>query len=636
MNQYLNRKYLIIGIFIIISVIYIIRLFALQVVDESYKLSANNNVLRYITRYPARGLIYDRNGKLLVFNQAAYDIMIVPNQMKAFDTVQLCSLLNISQDQVLEKIRKAKRYSRYKPSIFLEQVSKETYATFQELQHRYSGFFVQTRTLREYPFKNAAHVLGYIGEVSEKITKDDQYYKSGDYIGINGVEKSYEEVLRGEKGVEILMVDVHNREKGKYKEGKYDTQAKHGGNITLSLDIELQAYAEQLMQGKIGSVVAIEPSTGEILCLVSAPGYSPDLMVGRVRSENYQKMQEDTLIPLFNRAIMARVPPGSTFKPVNALIGLQEGIVRTTTTYSCFMGYHIGRFSMGCHSHANNLDLIESIQQSCNSYYAHLYRDMLDNPKYGKLSSAFDRWRTLTSSFGFGKPLGVDFPNEVGGYVPTLSFYERIHGKGAVKSLNLVSLSIGQGELLMTPLQLANEAALIANRGYYYSPHVIKNLPGEFIEKTMPFKVKRYADIDTALFSPVVEGMWRAANTPGGTAYWYGKPGLDICGKTGTAENPHGEDHSLFIAFAPKDNPKIAVAVYVQNGGFGATWAAPIASLTIEKYLQDTVSRTWIEERMIQGDLIKNPPVKKQKKTTVKNNRSTVQKTETTETTTED
>jgi penicillin-binding protein 2 len=614
MNQYLNRKYVVIGLFVLISVIFLIRLFSLQVLDTSYKMSAENNVLRHVTKFPARGLVYDRNGKLLVYNQAAYDVMVVPHQLKEFDTLQMCNMLNITKEGVEKLIKKAKRYSYYKPSVFIEQLSKERYAAFQEFLHNFPGFFVQTRTLRQYPYKNAAHVLGYVGEVGQKKIKADPYYKLGDYIGISGIEKSYEEVLRGQKGVEIYLVDVHNRIKGRYKNGRFDTEAKRGGDITLSIDIELQQYAEQLMQNKIGSVVAIEPSSGELLCMVSSPIYDPELLVGRIRTKNYLKLQNDTLKPLFNRALMARRPPGSTFKTINALIGLQEGIVQVNTTYPCAGGYHVSGHSMKCHWHRSNLDLVESIQQSCNAWYAYSYRALLDNPKYGNIETAFERWRSLVTSFGFGKRLGVDFSNEVNGYVPTLSFYERFYGKGRLKSLNIISNAIGQGELLMTPIQLANQAAIIANKGYYFTPHAIKEVPGAFSEKTLPFGVQRFVEIDTAHFAPVIEGMYNAVNTEEGTAWWYRKEGLDICGKTGTAENPHGEDHSIFIAFAPKENPQIAVSVYVQNGGFGARWAAPIASLVIEKYLNGKVTRSWIEKRMLEGDLIYNLPENNKKK----------------------
>ncbi len=604
MNQFVNRKYIIGGIFGFIVLIFISRLFYLQVIDESSKLSASNNVLRHVSKYPARGLVFDRNQKLLVYNEAAYDLMIIPNQLSEFDTLELCEILDLTKNQVEQRISKAKDYSYYKPSIFEKQISAKTYAPLQEKLYMYKGFFAQTRTLRRYPQKIAANVLGYVSEVDDKITKEKKYYKSGDYIGAKGIERSYEEVLRGKKGVEIFMVDVHNRIKGRYKKGRYDTAAIHGGNITLTIDADLQIYGEQLMQNKIGGVVAIEPSTGEILALVSSPSYNPELLVGRVRSENYQQLQKDTLKPLFDRPLMARYPPGSTFKTVNALIGLQEDIVHTYSHFSCAPGYVSGRFYMGCHIHKPNLDLVQSIQNSCNSYYAHLFRNLLDHPKYGSFENGFETWRNYVLSFGFGKRLGVDLPNEKQGYIPTINRYNRIYGEGHVKSLNIVSMSIGQGELLMTPVQMANMTATICNKGHYFTPHIIKELPEDFDELKMPLSVKRYSDIDSVHFDPIIEGMYLAVNgIDGGTARNAAVAGLDICGKTGTAQNP-GKDHSIFIAFAPKENPKIALAVYVENGGFGATWAAPIASLIIEKHLTDTITRKYLENHVFNGDLI--------------------------------
>lgn len=608
MNPFKNRKYIIGGIFALIILIYIGRLFFLQVVDQSYKLSASNNVLRPVTKYPARGLVFDRNGELLVYNEAAYDLMVIPRQLEPFDTAEFCELLSLTKKQVVQRLDKAKEYSRYKPSIFEKQISAKTFAPLQEKLYNYKGFFVQTRTLRRYPEKSAAHVLGYVGEVSKRVAREDSYYESGDYIGISGIEKSYEEVLRGKKGVEIFLVDVHNRIKGKYKKGRFDTAAVHGGNITLTIDNELQAYGEQLMKNKIGGIVALEPATGEILSFISSPTYNPELLVGRERGRNFELLENDTLEPLFNRPLMARYPPGSTFKTVNALIGLQENIISTWTSFPCLPGYASGNFYMKCHIHPVNLDLKQSIQHSCNAYYAHEFRRLLDHPKYENISNSFNVWRKYATSFGFGKRLGVDLPHEVNGYVPTLNLYNRIYGEGRLRSLNIVSLSIGQGELLMTPVQMANMTAIIANKGHYYTPHVVKSVPDEYKNKLMPYLVERYTDIDSVYFEPVIEGMYLAVNgKDGGTARIAGIEGIEVCGKTGTAQNPHGEDHSIFVAFAPKDNPEIAISVYVENGGYGATWAAPIASLMIEKYLTDSIQgpvRKWIENRVLNGDLI--------------------------------
>lgn len=604
MNQYINRKYIIGAIFSVVMLIFLTRLFYLQVIDESSKLSASNNVLRHVSKYPARGLVFDRNDKLLVYNEAAYDLMIIPNQLGEFDTLELCGILELSKEQVDRRLKKAKNYSYYKPSIFEKQLSARTFAPLQEKLYRYPGFFVQTRSLRRYPRKIAANVLGYVSEVDDRRAKAESYYKPGDYIGAKGVEKSYEEVLRGKKGVEIFMVDVHNRIKGRYKKGRYDTAAVHGGNITLTIDADLQIYGEQLMQNKIGGIVVIEPSTGEILSLVSSPSYNPELLVGRVRSKNYTILEQDTLKPLFDRSLMARYPPGSPFKTVNALIGLQEKIIFPKTEYSCAPGYISGRFFMNCHRHVQMPNLVQSIQNSCNSYYANVFRGLLDHPKYGSFENSYETWRNYVLSFGFGKRLGVDLPNEKQGYIPTLNRYNRIYGEGHVRSLNIVSMAIGQGELLMTPIQIANLAALIGNKGVYFTPHIIKEVPEKFEELKMPYMVKHFTEIDSSYYNYIIEGMYLAVNgKDGGTARNAAIRGVELCGKTGTAENP-GKDHSIFMAFAPKENPKIAIAVYVENGGFGSTWAAPIASLIVEKYLTDTVSRKWVENYVLNGDLI--------------------------------
>ncbi len=605
MNQYINRKYIIGGIFVLLVLSYIGRLFFLQVVDQSYKLSASNNVLRYVTKYPNRGFIYDRNDELLVYNEVAYDLKVIPRQLEAFDTAQLCSFLNLTKEQVESRLAKAKRYSWYKSSIFEKQLSAKTFAPFQEKLHLYKGFFVETRTLRKYTHPIAAHLLGYVGEVNEAKAADDPYYKAGDYIGISGIEKSYEEVLRGKKGVEIFMVDVHNRIKGRYKEGRFDSIAIHGDDVKLTLDWKLQQYGEYLMQNKIGSIVAIDPNSGEILSLVSSPTYDPSLLVGRERGNNYVALQADTLNPLFIRPLMARYPPGSTFKLVQALIGQSEHIVWPATRFHCFYGYTVGSFHMGCHWHDDELNLEESIQHSCNAWYANAFRNLLDHPKYGGIYNAYDIWRKYVLSFGFGKKLGVDLPNEVNGYIPTLNYYDRIYGKGHLRSLNIVSLSIGQGELLITPVQMANMAATIANRGYYYAPHVVKEVDDKYDRRLMPYKVKRYADVDSVYYNHVVEGMYLAVHGgPGSTSTGAFIPGLDVCGKTGTAQNPHGEDHSIFVAFAPKDNPKIALSVYVENGGYGARWAVPIAKLMMEQYFNDSIANPYLEQYIVNANLL--------------------------------
>jgi penicillin-binding protein 2 len=542
---------------------------------------------------------------LLVYNEAAYDLMVIPRQLKSFDTTEFCQILNIDTNYVIESIKRAKEYSVYNSSIFLKQISSKTYAQLQEKLYKFPGFFVQARTVRKYTSKNAAHILGYVGEVNEKIIDVNDYYNSGDYIGISGIEKSYEKVLRGEKGVNVYLVDVHNRIKGPYANNKLDKDAKVGSNIISTIDVDLQAYGEKLMKNKIGSIVAIEPLTGEVLALVSAPGFDPELLVGRKRTKNYVALMSDTLKPLFNRALMAQYPPGSTFKIINALIGLQEKVLYPGTEYECAGAYYSRNFRLGCHNHRSPLDLTESIQMSCNTYYCNVFRSILDNKKYPSIRESFDSWRAYLLSFGLGNFLGSDFNNELKGLVPTKQTYDRIYGKRGWNSLTLISMSIGQGELGTTPLQMANMTAAIANRGYYYTPHITKEIEGDF-NIDPKFKEKYRTKIDSIYFERVIEGMDLAVNGEAGsgsTARSAQIPGIIVCGKTGTAQNPHGEDHSIFIAFAPKDNPKIAIAVYIENGGFGSTWAAPTAKLMMEKYLNDSISVPWWEQHVINAEI---------------------------------
>jgi len=605
-NPYAERKYVIGALLILVTLVYLGRLFHLQVVDRTYRLSASSNVLRYVTQYPARGLIYDRNGKLMVYNEAAYDVMINPKQLSEFDTADFCSILGVTREKVDDAIAGAREYSMYRPSPFLKQISAETYAVFQEKMYKFPGFFVQPRTLRKYTDQTAAHVLGYVGEVDDKTIETDPYYSLGDYIGISGVEKTYEEVLRGSKGVNVYLVDVHNRIQGSYMDGIFDSASVAGTDIYLTLDHDLQAYGEKLMRNKIGSIVAIEPSTGEILSMVSSPSYNPALLVGRIRSENFQKLSQDTLKPLFNRALMAQYPPGSTFKVVNALVGLQEGVVSYETEYTCNMGYHAGGISVGCHIHDSPLNLPEAIQNSCNAYFCNVFRSILDNPRYSSVTEAFQQWREHVLSFGFGQKLGIDLASELSGNIPESSYYDYYYGENRWKSLTLISLAIGQGELLITPLQMANLAATLANRGYYYVPHIYKE-GANGSESARRFSVIHETTIDSTWFEIVAEGMDLAVNGPpgsGSTARIAAIPGIRVCGKTGTAENPHGEDHSIFIAYAPKEDPCIAVAVYVENGGFGATYAAPIASLMIEKYINREIKRTWLEKYILDTNLL--------------------------------
>lgn len=606
--RYSDRKLIIGGVIVLTGIIFLIRLFFLQVIDDSYKLSAENNVLRHITEYPARGLVYDRNGKLLVYNEAYYDLMVIPKQIENLDTLDFCNMLGITVDDFNQRMKKITEYSKFKPSVFEKQLSSEFYASLQEKMHHYNGFYTQTRTLRKYPSRVAAHLLGYVGEVDDRITKDNQYYKSGDYIGVSGIEKHYEEFLRGEKGDKVMMVDVYNRPKGSFKDGEYDKLPVSGLDLISTIDRDLQAYAERLMQNKIGSVVAIEPSTGEILVLATSPTYDPNLLVGRVRSENYSLLAKDVTKPLFNRALMAQYPPGSTFKLVNNLIGQQEKVVFPQSAYPCRNGYHAGPIRVGCHPHPSPLNLMQSVQHSCNAYYCTVFRNILDNKK--TVRQNYDIWRKHVMSFGFGKKFNTDLPSELKGLIPTGDYYDKIYGKNRWKSLTVVSLSIGQGELGTTPLQLANLVAILANRGFYYPPHLVKKIGNKKIENE--FTKKNYTTIDSNYFQIVIDGMEQVVEA--GTAARSKLKGIPYCGKTGTAQNPHGEDHSVFVCFAPKDNPKIALAVFVENSGKGGTYAAPIASLLIEKYLTDSLRRPLVEEFILNANLMPKPidkPIKK-------------------------
>jgi penicillin-binding protein 2 len=599
-DAFKNRKYVVEAIIVLASVILIIRLFIIQVVKQSYRLSADNNVLRYIVQYPARGLIYDRNGKLIVFNQAAYDLMIIPAQTSQMDTSAFCGLLGITPEIFREKIRAAVMYSKRAPSVFLKQISNETYARLQEKMFQYPGFYVQPRTLRNYTKPVASHVLGYVSEVDEGIIRKDPYYKPGDYIGKSGIEEAYEPILRGRRGVRIYLVDVYSRIKGAYAEGRMDTMAVQGENINSGLDLDLQEYGELLMRNKKGSIVAVEPKTGEVIALVSSPNYDPSLLVGRVRSENFAKLQSDTAMnPLFNRALMASYPPGSTLKPVNGLIGLQEQVIQPSTLFGCNAGYMF----VGCHIHESPLNLVGAVKNSCNSYFCQTFRRILENPKYGNTGEAYIKWKGYLEEFGFGKKLGTDFINELPGFVPSTGYYDRLHGRNRWRALNIISLAIGQGELGTTPLQMANMTAAIANRGYFYTPHIVKSV-GEDKILSQRFAVRHRISIDSANFEEIVSGMEAAVNGgAGATASIAALRDIIVCGKTGTAQNPHGKSHSIFVAFAPKDDPRIAIAVYVENAGFGATYAAPVGSLMIEKYLTGNISDKAREQGIIELNL---------------------------------
>jgi penicillin-binding protein 2 len=590
---------------LVVAFFLIVRLFYIQVIDNSYKLSAENNSKRIETIYAARGLIYDRNKQLLVYNQPAYDLMIAPFELKSFDSTALCELLDIDIKRLRSGIARVK-IPKYRREPFIKQLSSETYARLQEKLYKFPGFYVRSRTLRRYSREMAAHLMGYVGEVDEKIMEKNPYYVMGDYIGISGIEGYYEPFLRGEKGQKVLLVDVHGKVKGPYQGGRFDEDARVGMNFVCTIDARLQEYGELLMKNYKGSIVAIEPSTGEILVLVSSPAYDPSLLVGRQRSVNYRKLETDTLEPLFNRALMANYPPGSTFKPVNALIGLQENVININSTFSCHLGFYAKGVSVGCHEHASPLKLLQGIQNSCNSYYCNTLRRILEDPKYPSTTDAFNNWRNYVISFGFGNKLNSDFTNELRGFVPPASYYDRYYGEHRWSSLTIISLAIGQGELLMTPLQMANMTACIANRGTYYIPHIVRQIEGvDTLDRR--FTTPHTVNIDTANFSIVVEGMYLAVNGgPGRTAGIAQLNNIAVCGKTGTAQNPQGTAHSVFVAFAPKDKPEIAISVYVEHGEWGASYAAPIASLMIEKYLTDSISpgRKWLETRMLSGNLL--------------------------------
>jgi len=601
-NQFSDRKYIVNLIIISIGVIFILRLFYIQIIDDRYKISSQNNSQRIITVYPGRGLIYDRFDKMLVYNEATYDLMVIPKQVKNIDTAMFCKLVRIDKETFEKNMDKAIAISRYKSSIFEKQISKEMYGYLQENLYKFHGFFVQSRTLRKYPLPIAAHMLGYVGEVDQNAINKNKYYAQSDYIGISGLEKAYEEELRGRKGVRITMVDVLNREKGSFANGKYDTSAVLGKNLYTSIDRDLQEYGELLMQNKRGSIVAIEPSTGEILAIVSAPSYDPNLLVGRYRAENYRNLMYDSVKPLFNRALMAMYPPGSTFKLANALIGQQLGVLFPSTIYTCARGFHFGGLTVACHEHPPSLDLMGSIENSCNNYYCRVFMSILNNPSIHNTSEAYNIWRNYILSFGFGTKFNSDLPYETRGNIPSSAYYDKLHGKNRWNAISIISLAIGQGEVLATPMQMANFVSMVANRGYYMTPHIVRAI-GDKNNLNVKISIKKYTPaIDRKYYDIVIEGMYEVVEH--GTGVGARLDSIKICAKTGTAQNPHGKDHSVFVAFAPMDNPKIAISVLVENAGFGNAWAAPIASLMIEKYLKRKVKRKELEEKMVSGNLL--------------------------------
>ncbi len=600
----INRKNkLLIGL-VTVAAVLVGKLFYIQCINGEYKVNADNNSMVYDYIYPPRGVIYDRNGEILVGNKVCYDILVTPKEVQEFDTLGLASALCIPDSLVRSKMeyyRKNRKSIGFRTLPFLKQVSSEVYMRFAEEEYRYPGFSSQVRSVREYPFNAGGNLLGYISEVGANDIKKHPEYKSGDYIGKTGLEAAREADLRGEKGYHIYLRDSRNRVQSSYMNGEHDKPAMPGHDIITTIDAHLQQYGQQLMEGKTGSVVAIEPSTGEILAMVSSPGIDVEVLsdIGKY----YGEIAKNPRKPMFNRTVMASYPPGSVFKLVNGLIGLQEGVLVPSNSYPCNGGYaYSSSRKLGCHAHSSPLAFRDAIATSCNGYFCYVLRNVLENKKYGSIQEAFDVWREYVLSFGFGHKLGSDFPSELGGNIPTSNFYDRIYRK-RWKFPTIVSLSIGQGEIGATPLQIANLAAIMANRGYYYIPHLVKDSEG--IEIDPKYHERQYTKVDTTHFAVAVEGMYMAVNgggSAGGTAFRAAIPGLEVCGKTGTAQNPHGKDNSVFICFAPKDNPKIAVAAYVENAGFGATWALPVASLMLEKYLNGEIceERKPMEDRMLE------------------------------------
>lgn len=586
-----KRKYVLGGAVVLVVLVYLIRLFSLQIMSEDYKKNADSNAFLNKTQYPSRGVIYDRNGNLLVYNQPAYDVTLVMKEVGDLDTLDLCNTLNITPEYLVRRMAEIKDrrsnpgYSPYTHQVFMTQLSAEECGVFQEKLFKFPGFYIQRRTIRQYTYNSAAHVLGDIAEVSKKEIENDDYYVRGDFIGKQGVERFYEKQLRGEKGVEILLRDARGRVQGRYMDGELDKQPVPGKNLTLGLDIELQQLAERLLEGKIGSVVAIEPETGEVLCMASAPTFDPRMMVGRQRGKNHLELARDTWKPLLNRSIMGQFPPGSTFKTTQGLTFLEEGIITPQTSYPCYGGFLHAGLRVGCHGHPSPLSLVPSIATSCNGFFCWgLYYMMGARSKYGSVQNAMATWRDYMVSMGFGYALGIDLPGEKRGMIPNDQYYDKAYNR-SWNGLTIISISIGQGEVTATPLQIANLGATIANRGYFITPHVVKEVEGDSLDSL--YTQKRYTKVRREHYETVVQGMRQAVL--GGTCRGADLPGIEVCGKTGTAQN-RGKDHSAFMGFAPMKEPKIAVAVYVENGGWGATYGVPIGALIMEKYLNGSLS----------------------------------------------
>ena len=587
-----NRRFVIGGVALAIVLVYIIRLFTIQLLSDDFKKNADSNAFLKKIDYPSRGAIYDRNGKLMVYNQPSYDIMVVMNEAKGhIDTLELCNALGISKEYFVKRMddikdrNKNPGYSRFTEQLFMTQLSDREFSVFREKMFRFPGFYVQKRSIRQYTYPYAAHVLGDIGEVSVSDIEEDNYYQPGDYIGKLGVEKYYEKELRGEKGVQIMLRDAHGRIQGSYHNGKFDRRPVAGRDLTLSIDVKLQALGERMLQGKIGSIVAIEPATGEVLAMVSSPTYDPRNLVGRQRSKAHAALSHNVWKPLLNRSIMGQYPPGSTFKTTQALTYQTEGIITPNTMFPCHHGFSYRGLHVGCHGHASPLNLIEAISTSCNGYFCWgLYYMLGNRRKYGNVQKAMDRWRDYMVSMGFGYKLGIDLPGEKRGLIPNASFYDRAYHK-SWNGLTVISIAIGQGEVNLTPLQIANLGATIANRGYFYTPHVVRKVQGLPLDTAFTHRHRTMASVRA--YSAVVAGMRSSALK--GTCKALGHLPFTVCGKTGTAQN-RGQDHSVFMGFAPMDNPKIAIAVYVENGGFGADFAVPIAGVLFEQYMTGKLS----------------------------------------------
>ena len=585
-----NRKFVIVGIVLTIVMVFICRLFYLQILNDDYKKYADSNAFLNKTIYPSRGVMYDRNGKLLVSNQPAYDVMVCMRNVKDLDTLAFCNSLGITREFFEKRIKDIKNknlnpgYSAYTDQLFLSQLTAEDFAMFQEQLYKFNGFSIQRRTVRQYDYHVAGHIFGDLGEVSKKDIANDDYYVRGDFIGKQGIESYYEKYLRGEKGKEILLRDAHGRIKGRYLDGAMDVAPVPGKNLKLSLDIELQQLAERLLENKIGSVVAIEPSTGEVLCMASSPTFDPQILVGRQRGENHKILSKDKQKPLLNRAIQGTYPPGSTFKTSQALTYLHEGIINPETSFPCAHGFRFKGLHVGCHPHGSPLPLVPALATSCNSYFCWgLYR-MIGSDRYTSSQDAFNHWKDHMVAMGFGYRLGIDLPGEARGFIPNSAFYDKWYG-GRWNGLTIISISIGQGEVTLTPLQIANLGATIANRGYYIAPHVVKEVEGETLDSI--YSTPKRTLVDERHYETVVKGMREAVLN--GTCRAANLPGIEVCGKTGTAQN-RGKDHSAFMGFAPMNDPKIAIAVYVENGGFGAVYGVPIGALIMEKYLTGTLS----------------------------------------------